>query len=166
MEWLFPWLLFLHVLGAIVAFGPTFAFSFIGGMGGREREHANFATRVTETITRRIVLPVALTLPVTGAGMILVGGLDLSSREFWWLGIAIALYVVALAIGVLNNLPAAKRIIDLTSPPPAASSAPPAASSGPPAELPGLIRRVQRGGMINAALIVTIVLLMVVKPQF
>ena len=48
MDWsaLFPWLLFLHVLGAIVAFGPTFAFSFIGAMGGAEPQHANFATRV------------------------------------------------------------------------------------------------------------------------
>ncbi len=159
MEWLFPWLLFLHVLGAIIAFGPTFAFSFIGSMGGREREHGNFATRVTETITRRLVLPVALTLPLTGAGMILIGGFDLASPEFWWLGIAIVLYVVALSIGVGNNLPAAKRIIELTS-------APPSGAGGPPAELPGLIRRVQRGGMINAALIVVIVLLMVVKPQF
>ena len=33
MAWLFPFLLFLHVLGAIVAFGPTFAFSITGAMG-------------------------------------------------------------------------------------------------------------------------------------
>ena len=39
--------LFLHVLGAIVAFGPTFAFSFIGASGGAEPQHANFATRVS-----------------------------------------------------------------------------------------------------------------------
>jgi hypothetical protein len=30
MEALVPWLIFLHVLAAIIAFGPTFAFSFMG----------------------------------------------------------------------------------------------------------------------------------------
>lgn len=159
LEWLIPWLLFLHVLGAVVAFGPTFAFPLIAGMGGREREHANFATRISETISKRIVLPVALTMPVTGAGMILIAGLDLSARAYWWLGIAIVLYVIAISIAIFNNIPAAARIVELTS-------APPPPGSGPPAELPGLINRVKRGGMINTVLIVVIVLLMVVKPQF
>ena len=159
LEWLFPWLLFLHVLAAVVAFGPTFAFPIIGGMGGREREHANFAVRVSETVTSRIVLPVALTMPVTGVGMIVIAGLDLASRAYWWLGIAIVLYVIAISIGVLNNLPASRRMIELTS-------APPAPGSGPPPELPALRNRVVRGGMVNTVLIVVIVLLMVVKPQF
>ncbi len=59
MDWsaLFPWLLFLHVLGAIVAFGPTFAFSFIGAMGGAEPQHANFATRVSLTISSQARVP-------------------------------------------------------------------------------------------------------------
>ena len=47
LDGLFPYLLFLHVLGAIVAFGPTFAFPFIGALGGAEPQHANFATRVS-----------------------------------------------------------------------------------------------------------------------
>ena len=37
LHWLFPYLLFLHVLGAIAAFGPTFAFRFIGQMGADQR---------------------------------------------------------------------------------------------------------------------------------
>ena len=36
LAWVIPWLLFLHVLGAIVAFGPSFAFPIIGAMGGAE----------------------------------------------------------------------------------------------------------------------------------
>jgi uncharacterized membrane protein len=128
-------------------------------MGGREREHGNFATRISETLSKRIVLPIALTMPVTGAAMILIAGIDLSARAYWWLGIAIVLYVIAISIGVFSNIPTTARIIELTS-------APPAPGSGPPPELPGLIKRVQRGGMINTVLIVVIVLLMVVKPQF
>ena len=34
---LFPWILFPHVFGAILAFGPTYAFMIIGAMGGWSR---------------------------------------------------------------------------------------------------------------------------------
>ena len=51
LAWLFPYLLFLHILGAIAGFGPSFAFPIVGAMGGKEREHGNFATRVSETIS-------------------------------------------------------------------------------------------------------------------
>lgn len=159
LAWLFPWLLFLHVLAAIVAFGPTFGFPIIGAMGGKEREHANFATRVSLTLSRRLVLPLGLTMPVTGVGMILVAGIDLAARSFWWLGIAIALYAIAITIALIVNIPTAARIVELTS-------GPPPAGGGPPPDLPGLIVRVKRGGQINTVLIVVIVLLMVVKPQF
>jgi len=159
LVWLFPWLLFLHVLAAIVAFGPTFGFPIIGAMGGKEREHANFATRVSLTLSRRLVVPLALTMPVTGAGMILAASIDLSSRAYWWLGIAIVLYAIAIAVALTINIPTAARIVELTS-------GPPPAGGGPPAGLPALIKRVQRGGQVNTILIVAIVLLMVVKPQF
>ena len=76
LAWLFPWLLFLHVLGAIVAFGPTFAFSFIGAAGGAEPQHANFATRVSHTISSRLVYPIGLTLPITGLAMMAVRGIN------------------------------------------------------------------------------------------
>jgi uncharacterized membrane protein len=158
LGWLFPWLLFLHVIAAIVAFGPTFGFPIIGAMGGREREHANFATRISLTLSQRIVLPLALTMPVTGFAMIFVAGIDLSARANWWLGIAIVLYAIAIAIALANNIPAARRVVALTSTPPG--------PDGPPAELPALVARIKQGGMVNSVLIVVIVFLMVVKPQF
>ena len=43
LAWLFPYLLFFHVLGAIAGFGPSFVFPIVGAMGGTEREHGNFA---------------------------------------------------------------------------------------------------------------------------
>jgi len=55
LAWLFPYLLFLHILGAIAGFGPSFAFPIVGAMGGKEREHGNFATRVSEAISGRLV---------------------------------------------------------------------------------------------------------------
>ena len=37
MAWLFPWLLFVHVMGAILAFGPTYAFGTYAGLAAQER---------------------------------------------------------------------------------------------------------------------------------
>ena len=49
-----PFLLFLHVMGAILAFGPTFAYSIMGAMAGREPQHANFSARQTEAIGNKM----------------------------------------------------------------------------------------------------------------
>jgi Predicted integral membrane protein (DUF2269) len=157
---LFPWLLFLHVLGAIVAFGPTFTFPIIGAAGGGEPQHANFATRVSHLISSRLVYPIGITLPITGALMILVRGINLADRAYWWLGIAIVLYAIAYGYSFFVQSKLVHRVIDLTSAPP------PPGAAGPPPEVPALVARIQRGGMVLTVLLVTIILLMVVKPQF
>ncbi len=160
LDALFPWLLFLHVLGAIVAFGPSFAFPIIGAMGGGEPQHGNFATRVSHAISSRLVYPIGITLPITGAGMILVRGIDPSARPNWWLGIAIVLYIIAYGFSFFVQRGLVDRVIEITSTPP------PPGAVGPPAELPPLVKRIQRGGMILTVLLVAIIFLMVVKPQF
>jgi Predicted integral membrane protein (DUF2269) len=160
MEWLFPWLLLLHVLGAILAFGPVFTFRIIGGMGGKEPQHANFATRVSQMIGDRQVLPLALSMAVTGGGMILVRGIDLTNRAYWWLGLVIVLYAIAVGYSLFVQAKAVARVIELTSSPP------PPGATGPPPELLATIARVQRGGMLTGVLIIVIVSLMVLKPQF
>jgi uncharacterized membrane protein len=160
MQWLFPWLLLLHVLGAVVAFGPTFSFSLIGAMAGREPQHANFATRITHAVSDRLVIPVALTMPITGVAMILVAGINLAAPQYRWLDVAIVVYVVVLSYGVLVQRRTVERLIELTSAPP------PAGASGPPPEVPAVVRRVQLGGMFMGAGIVLILFLMVVKPGF
>jgi hypothetical protein len=159
LGWLFPWLLFLHVLGAIVAFGPTFAFSFIGAAGGAEPQHANFATRVTHILSSRLVIPIGITLPITGLGIIAVRQINPFDRPFWWLALAIVLYLIAYSYGFFVQRKLVDRVIEITSTPP------PPGASGPPPELPPLVKRIQRGGMGMGILIVVIVFLMVVKPQ-
>jgi uncharacterized membrane protein len=159
MAWLFPWLLFLHVLGAIVAFGPTFSFSIIGAMGGSEPQHANFATRITRALTSRRVLPVGITLPITGLAMMAVVGINPLDRNRWWLALGIVLYVVAYGYGFFVQRKLVERAVELTSSPP------PPGASGPPPELMALVRRIQLGGMGMGILILAIVFLMVVKPQ-
>ena len=150
--------LFLHVMGAIAAFGPAFSAPIIGSMAGKEPQHANFATRVSEAISEQRVFPLAVFQGITGVGLILVTGINLLATP--WLLIGIVLYLITISYNFLVQTPTVKKIIEITSAPP------PPGASGPPPELLALIRRVQLGGMFSAVMIALIVFLMVVKPQF
>ena len=118
LTWLFPYILFLHVLGAIAAFGPTFAFPIIGAMGGKEPQHANFATRVSATIRERLVIPLAILQGVTGVLLIWISGRDLLDPGSRWLVLAIVLYVIAIGYSLAIQKRHVARIIELTSTPP------------------------------------------------
>lgn len=154
---LFPYVLFLHVLGAILAFGPTFAYSISGAMGGREPQHANFAMRVTEATGVKLVFPLAIFQGITGAALILIQGTSLMART--WLIVAIVIYISILTYALTVQRRAVHRAIELTSAPP-----PPGAPAGPPPELLATVKKIQRGGMVLGLGIVVIVFLMVLKP--
>ena len=149
--------LFLHVMGAIIAFGPAFsAFPIVGSMAGKEPQHANFAARINEQITKTRVIPLAVFQGVTGLVLIYLTGLNPFSEL--WLGLGIVLYVIALAYALLVQGPTGRRIVELSSTPP------PPGASGPPPELMAAVKKAQRGGMFLGILIVAIVILMVTKP--
>ena len=160
---LFPWLLWLHIFGAIVAFGPTFAFPLIGSMGGKEPMHANFATRLTEKIERGITIPLAVIQGVTGLGLLLVSGRNLTDPKDYWLGVGIVLYAIALGFAIFVQTKRIEAVVHMTSTPPP-PPAPGAAPSGPPPALLAAIKSVQQGGMLLTVLVVTIIFLMVLKP--
>ena len=161
MNWqaLFPWLLFLHILAAIVAIGPNFAYSTIRAMGKKEPQYANFATRVSHEISDRLVYPVGLVIPATGVAMIWALGIDLTSRAFWWLDVAIVIYAAVYLYSFFVQRSIVGRIIKLTSAPPAPGT------TSPPPGLPALAVRAQRGGTAMLLLLGFVVFLMVVKPQ-
>jgi uncharacterized membrane protein len=181
---LFPWFLFAHVLGAVIAFGPTFSFPIIGRLGGQERIHANFATRLSYAISHVQVTPFAILQGITGVGLVITGNIDVLKAP--WLIVGIVLYLIALSYAMFVQTPTVRRVIELTTvggnghsgsasrpsaPPAALDGVPPAGpgagpgAGGPPPELMGLIRRIQMGGLLLAALIVAIVFLMVIKPS-
>jgi hypothetical protein len=151
-----PWLLFVHVIGAIIAFGPTFSFQIIGMMGAAEPAHGNFATRVSLAITDKRVEPLAILQGITGALLIWAANFDLGKAV--WLWIAIPLYLVALWFALFVQRPLVKKVIAMTSTPP------PPGAGGPPPELLAAGRRIGQGGMFLALAVTVIVLLMVVKP--
>jgi hypothetical protein len=171
MPELFPILLFLHVLGAIVALGPALAFPVIGAAAGREPAHGNFATRLMHVLDDRVVIPFILSTAVTGAAMIWARNLPLFAAAYRWLLVALVVYVVALVFSVFVQRPTVLRVIALTGGFPGAGAAPAAPTGdpgrpagGPPPELIAATNRSRRNGMVLAALSVTITFLMVVKP--
>ena len=149
--------LFLHVFGAIVAFGPTFStFPIVGAMAGTEPQHANFAARLNGRIFRVRTLPLALFQGVTGVVLILLTGLNPLSQL--WLGAGIVLYVIAITYALAVQAPTGRRIAELTAMPPAPGA------SGPPPELMAAVQRSRRGGLFLELLVAVIVILMVTKP--
>ena len=175
---LFPGLLFAHILGAIIAFGPTFSSPIIGRMGAAERAHGNFAMRVSRELARVQILPLAIVQGITGLGLVITGNIDVLKLP--WLMVAIVLYLIAIGFAIFVQTPRAKRIIEMTTPPAApaapgppagepAAGGPPAGgppAGGPPPQLMAEITKVKRGGMLLIVLVTTIVFLMVVKPTF
>lgn len=161
MDWVLAILVFLHVLGAVVAFGPTFAFPVIGAMGGKEPQHVNFALRLGLRIEERMVLPLAAIQGVTGLLIVWRGGYDVTKV---WLGLGIVLYLIALGIAIFVATPTIKKLIEATKappPPPAPGSPPP---SGPPPFVAALVKKQRQAGMILSVLLVAIIFCMAAKP--
>ena len=154
---LFHILLFLHALGAVVAFGPGFASMVVGPMVAKEPQHANFYARTQQATARAIVTPVSISMAVTGLALIATRGWATITAGRHWLEAGILLYVVAVVFSMAVQAPAGRRLVELTS-------QPPAPGAGPSPELLATARRVRTGGMVLAGLVVVIVFLMVTKP--
>ena len=153
----------LHILGAIFAFGPNLVFPLIAAMSQKEPMHGNFSLRLMEKIEDRLVIPIALTMPVTGVLMILTGSISLA--HFWLLA-GITLYVIAMVYALAVQRPTVMKMTHMTSGPmPAGAAAGPgAAPAGPPPEFLALARRAQLGGMFLLLMVLVIATLMVFRP--
>jgi uncharacterized membrane protein len=153
---LVPLFLFLHVVGALVAFGPTFAFPIIGALAAKEPQHRPFVARLNLRILTILVVPFALSMAVTGG--LLIWSAEWPIGETRWLEIAIAVYVVAILLSLFVSLPNSRRIAEMVSAPPPggpprdqasadgggsatapAASAAPAAASAAPAAAPAAV---------------------------
>jgi Predicted integral membrane protein (DUF2269) len=176
MHQLVPLFLTIHILTAIVAFGPTFVFGVIAAMAAQEPQHGLFALRLTERIERRVVIPAALTMPISGGLLVWSEELNLASSH--WLLVAIGLYVVAIAFAVGIQLRTIERMIEVAG---RMVGAGPALAAGPGAalarletaargyeapvdELAALAIRARNGGLFLLVLVVVIVSLMAGKP--
>ena len=100
---LFPWFLFAHVLGAIIAFGPTFSFPIIGRLGAQERTHGNFATRLSLALLARAGR--AFRHPPGRHGRRAGHHRQHRRPEQPWLMIAIVLYLIAIGFALFVQTP-------------------------------------------------------------
>jgi uncharacterized membrane protein len=147
--------MFLHILGAIAAFGYGFYAPIFGMAAAKEPQHGNWFMRASKRLSNVIILPFAILMFITGAMLVQSGPTEWSAP---WLSVAMVLYFIALAIVFLLQRPTLNRVIALTEKPPG--------PDGPPAELPANVRKMQIYGVVLLILTLVILALMVWKPAF
>jgi hypothetical protein len=163
---MFQLFLFLHVMGAIVVFGPTFMFPIIARQAQKSPQNGPFAAALSELISRRVVIPGAIVQGITGVALILIAQRDLTSPANRWLISAIILYAIAISFAIFVQEKNAEKMVHLTAGGPPPGPPPAGAPAGPPPEIAATGKKLQQGGMLLSTLIVLIVILMVIKPTF
>lgn len=150
-------LISIHVIGAIIGLGPTFAFGILGAMGKKATPEGGLALlEATLTLENKLVNPILLTAqPLTGALMIWNRGLnnDFFDVHKIWLMVGITAYVAAtiIALGIMD--PTIHKMIAMGR----------AGEGGTPA-FGALAGRLDRFGPILTVLAVVIVVMMIWKP--
>ena len=145
--------MFLHILGAIAAFGYGFYAPIFGSASAKEPQHSNWFSRAAKRVSNIIILPFVILMFVTGALLVETGGVDWSAR---WLSVAMLLYFIALGIVVFGQRPSLNKVIALSAEPPG--------PEGPPAELRTHVTRMKLFGAALLILMLVILALMVWKP--
>ncbi|HEY6471011.1 MAG TPA: DUF2269 family protein [Candidatus Dormibacteraeota bacterium] len=156
MNWFLFWL-FLHILAAVIAFGPIFVFPIVGSLAAQMPQHMHFAVALNHRIEQRLVLPLALSMAVSGVGLIWTANINIFQTPFLFVGVG--LYLVALVIALTALLPMTTRLVHLVEHAP-----PPAVPGPPPHEMMQLVRRLQMFGGITTVLFLVIIFLMVIQP--
>jgi len=153
-----PWrnfLLTIHILGAVVIFGPTIAYSFIGAKAKKEGAPVAWALELIDFIESKWVVPLALTIqPLSGALLII------QSRSQWnpfhsanrWLFAGIVLYIIAMGYSIFIQTPTGRKAETMAK----------AGQLGP--EFGAHMKKLAMGGQFLTVLLITIIVLMVVKP--
>ena len=186
VQQLTPLFLTIHILTAIGAFGPTFIFPLIARMAARDPQSGLFALRLTDRIEKRVVIPGALTMPISGGLLVWSEGINLPGTH--WLLLAIALYIVAISYSIAIQMRTIDRMIEIAGAMaggrgvlvegPGAALARPVSDAavvaaeaverpryaGPGAEMAALAARARNGGILLTILVVLIVSLMAGKP--
>jgi hypothetical protein len=154
---IFGVLLTLHIMGAVIGLGPTFAFPILGAMGKKATPEGGLSLlEATLNLEKQIVNPILLTVqPLSGALMIWNRGLNndfFSGRRLWLIG-GIVAYVIATVIALRIMDPALHKMIQLGR-----------AGQGESPEFAANGAKVQKFGPVLGVLAVIILVLMIWKP--
>ena len=159
MNWFLFWL-FLHVLAAVIAFGPIFVFPLVGTLAAQMPQHLRFATELNHRIEMRLVLPVALSMLISGSGLIWTANIDFFHSGYLIVSHKLGQLLGAdLAVAFAVLLPTTAKLVHIAEQMPAGAPTGP-----PPAELMTLIRRNQMFGGVTTVLFLVIIFLMIIEP--
>lgn len=147
-------LLLVHIGGAIIGIGPTFAFGILGKMVGEVGPGGVHILEAMVKVGNVLVRPVALvTQPASGALLIFETGYN---RVFWsqeWLYTAIILYAAILIVAYIIDNPIVAKVVGMMK----------AGQAGTP-EFQALVKRTSINGAFMGVATTIIVFLMIWKP--
>lgn len=142
--------LFLHILGAIIAFGFGFTVPVMVRATAGDPAAMSFLVRAGMRVGDTIITPTAISMAITGVLLIVLGS---PFGRAAWLAVAVILYVISLVIVFAVQRPAYKAMRGLIE------------AGGPPGpELAALAKRTRMTGGLLSLLVVAITFLMVTKP--
>jgi uncharacterized membrane protein len=139
----------VHVASAIVAIGANVTYAIWMSRAHRDRAHLVFAIETIRFLDRRLALPAYALVLLTGIAMVVRGVYSFTTG---WIVAAIALYALAVVVGVVAFGPTVKRQLAEAKRDP---------SSAAYAEL---ARRNDALTLVTLAVVAAIVVLMVTKP--
>jgi hypothetical protein len=151
--------LFLHVLGAILAVGPTMTYAMWARLGEKAGPGQRaFAIKGINWVDRHLANPAFVAQALTGIALILL--LEISFLHTAWLLMGVGIYVVVMITAVAVLVPIEKRHMDIAE----RSAADPGNEtlSQQYLQITGQIRRI---GTTIGILTLVIVFFMVVKPE-
>lgn len=157
MNWFLLWL-FVHITATVIAFGPIFMFPIVGTLTAQHPQNMAFALELNHRIERRLVIPLALSMLVSGSGLIWMANVNIFRTVY--LLVAVVLYLIAISISVGVLVPNTQKLLRLV----ANSPAPAGGSAAPPPQVMSLIRRSQVFGVIDTVLFLVIIFLMIIQP--
>lgn len=147
-------LLVVHIGGAIIGIGPTFAFGVLGKMSGEVGPGGVHILEAMVKVSKVLVTPVALvTQPLSGTLLIFESGYN---RVFWsqeWLITAIVLYAGILFVSYVIDNPIIAKVVAMMK----------SGSAGTP-EFQALVKRTSINGALMGTAATIIIFLMVWKP--
>lgn len=150
----FQLLLLIHIAGAIIGFGPTFAFGVMGPLAGKLGGPQGLGVlKAIVAVEKKLVYPFIVIQPLSGVLLIFESGRNDNFFSYEWLWIAIILYVIALYTAVFVQTPSIEKMIGLAESGNAGND-----------EFQALVKKTSRFGPLLGILLFTIVFLMITKP--
>lgn len=151
----FEVLLLIHIAGAIIGFGPTFAFAVMGPLSGQlEGPQSVGVLKSMVAIERKLVLPIATVIqPLSGILLIFAAGRNEGFFSHEWLWTALLLYAGLYYLAIFVQTPTLEKLIHMAE-----------SGEGGTPDFMSLVARTKKFGPALTLGLVVIVFLMITKP--